>query len=175
MRKALGAIALVRILLTALALAFFRLQVVSGSAYALRAESNRIRTRIILPARGTIFDRHGHVMVDNVPAYAVSILPGSAGRVAATLRRIAPYLGLDEGRIDTLLRERARRPEAPLVILRNADLETVSPLEERRADLPNVRIEVHPRRRYVGGPATAHVLGVRRRDRPGGAVERAVQ
>jgi penicillin-binding protein 2 len=142
-----------------LGLAFFRVQVLSSSTYKLRAESNRLRPLEIPAPRGTILDRNGRIIADNVPAYAVSVLPGSRDSVEVTLRRLAPWLELEEDRVQRLLERRGRNPNAPLTVDRDVDFDQVSALEERRSQFPNIYVEMHPRRRYVSGEAMGHVLG----------------
>jgi len=137
--------------------AFFRVQVLSSSDYALTAEENRLR-RIEQPApRGTIFDRKGRVVADNVPGYAVTILPGPRDTIEATLERIAPILELEEARLGELREEITASRH--LLVDPDVEYEKVAQLEERRPEFPGVYIETRPRRRYFGGAALGHVLG----------------
>jgi len=137
--------------------AFFRVQVLASSDYALTAENNRLR-RIELPApRGTIFDRTGRVVADNVPGYAVTILPGPRDSIRATLDRIAPILELSGARVEELRGRIAGSQH--LLVDPDVEYEKVAQLEERRPEFPGVYIETQPRRRYFGGAALGHVLG----------------
>jgi penicillin-binding protein 2 len=138
--------------------AFFRVQVVGSSMWVLRAQSNRLRHLPIPAPRGTIYDRNGDILADNAPGYAVTLLPGPADSIRATLGRLAPYMDLSPARIDRLL-EDLRRYGRELVVDADADFAVVSALEERRSEFPNVFVEMRPRRRYLAGPAAAHVLG----------------
>src|SRR5512140_873359 len=74
-RRALGAVAVLLVGFGGLGAAFFRTQVVETKEFALQAEANRLRPMVIPAARGTIFDRNGQVIADNVPGYALSLLP----------------------------------------------------------------------------------------------------
>ncbi|MDT8369598.1 MAG: penicillin-binding protein 2 [Longimicrobiales bacterium] len=140
-----------------LGVSFFRVQVLASSDYALTARNNRLR-QIELPApRGTIFDRNGRVVVDNVPGYAVTILPGPRDTIAATLDRLAPILGLTPRRVEELRSRIAGNRH--LVVDADVAFERVSRLEERRPDFPGVHIETRPRRRYFGGAAVGHIVG----------------
>ena len=95
-QRARGATLLLFAVLVLLVGAFFRLQILSGSEYALRSDENRLRA-ISLPApRGTIYDRHGRVIADNVPGYVVSVLPGPRDTIAATIDRLAVRLDISE-------------------------------------------------------------------------------
>jgi penicillin-binding protein 2 len=138
--------------------AFFRVQVLGSSMWALRADSNRLRQLPMPAPRGTIYDRNEEILADNAPGYAVTLLPGPADSIRATLGRLAPYMDLSPARIDRLL-EDLRRYGRELVVDADADFAVVSALEERRSEFPDVFVEMRPRRRYLAGPAAAHVLG----------------
>ena len=49
--------------------AFWFVQVVRGSYYRDLAENNRLRKVAIKAPRGSIYDRNGRVMVENLPSY----------------------------------------------------------------------------------------------------------
>ena len=157
--RARGAYVVVVLFMGTLAAAFFRIQVLRSSTWALKAESNRLRQLPVPAPRGTIYDRHGAILADNVPGYAITVLPGPPDSVRATLERMARYVDLSEARIDRLLGVLKRYGRQPLVVDADADFHVVSALEERRAEFPDIYIEMRPRRRYLAGPATAHVLG----------------
>src|SRR5512141_3374786 len=54
--------------------AFFRTQVLQHQNFATQSEENRLRP-IPLPApRGIIYDRHGEIIAENLPAYSVSLI-----------------------------------------------------------------------------------------------------
>ncbi len=136
---------------------FFRAQVLSSSDYALTATNNRLR-QIELPApRGTIVDRNGRIVADNVPGYAVTILPGPKATIEATLDAVAPILELSPARVEALREGIAS--DRHLLVGTDVSFEKVSILEERRSDFPGVYIETRPKRRYFGGAAMGHVLG----------------
>ena len=158
-RRAQGAMVGLFLLFAGLFTVFFRVQVLASSTYKLRAEENRLR-RLDVPApRGTIFDRNGRIIADNVPSYAVTVLPASRDSVMATvaqLRTYIPLTNLQVSRLDATLR---RYPRQPLVVTADAGLEAATALMERRAEFPNVYVEMRPQRRYTDGPAVSHVLG----------------
>lgn len=152
----IGLVTLFAILL----IAFFRIQVLESNTYELRSDSNRLRPFPIEAPRGAILDRNGRVMAGSVPGYSLSVFPStSAGVMEATLERLQAYLGLDDERVAVLL-ERARRdPYRPLLVDSDADFDVVSTLEERRAELPSVVIQMDPKRQYQGARAVSHLIG----------------
>lgn len=142
-----------------LTIGFFRLQVLRSDTWELRAESNRIRQLPIPAPRGTIYDRNGLVIADNVPGYAITLLPGPPDSIRATLNQMSQYLEISDERIESLLAFLTRYGRQPLVVDADADFSVVSALQERRTEFPTVHIEMRPRRRYFGGEAAAHILG----------------
>ena len=142
-----------------LGVAFFRAQVLRSSTYMLQAESNRLRPLSVPAPRGTIFDRNGRIIADNVPGYAVTVIYERRDSARVTLERLRPFLGLDDEEVDRLMRTVDRYPGQPLLVDMDADFAAVSTLEERRTEFPNVFVEMRPKRRYVSGPAVSHVVG----------------
>jgi len=53
----------------------WRLQIVEGEHYRMLADRNRFRLVPIEAARGVIYDRHGRILVRNIPSFAVTIIP----------------------------------------------------------------------------------------------------
>lgn len=157
--KARGGLIVIGLVMGTLLATFFRAQVLRSDAWALRAESNRLRPLPVLAARGTVFDRHGEVLADNIPGYAVSVLPAQRDSVEAVLNRLRPLLGLSDEQIERLMTRQRQNPRQPLVVDTDATFEEVAALEERRNQFPSVFMEMRPKRRYVAGPAAAHVLG----------------
>jgi len=147
------------VLMGALVVAFFRAQVVRKDAWEFQSNSNRLRPMPIPAPRGTIFDRNDSVLADNVPGYAVVLLPDRRDSLRARLERLQPYLGLSEARIARLMETEARYPRLPLNVSLNAPFAEVSALMERQADFPGLYLEMRPRRRYPDSVAVGHVVG----------------
>lgn len=138
----------------------FRMQVLKHTSYALHSDENRLRAIPIPAPRGAIYDRTGRVLAENVPGYAVSILPASLDSLRAALRALAPTLGLTESAIESVVEKYRRYPGRPVAVEGDASFAEVSAIEERRAELPaGIIVEATPKRHYPLGPAAAHVLG----------------
>jgi penicillin-binding protein 2 len=142
-----------------LAAAFFRLQVLEHDQYRMRSESNRLRS-VPLPApRGMILDRHGAVIADNVPGYAVSLLAQNADSLAAMLRRLGRLLPLDSDDVARIEERFREAPYEPALVVKDAAFPLVSRLEEHRATLPGLVIATEPKREYPDSVAVAHLVG----------------
>jgi penicillin-binding protein 2 len=157
--RAQGATLVFGALMLLLILSFFRAQVIRNDDYALRSDRNRLRPQVVPSPRGTIFDRNGLVIADNIPGWSVSLLPAPLDSMQATLTRLAPFLRLNEERIERLLEVARRSPGQPLALTTDGSMEMVAALEERRGDFPGILLEMRPKRRYIHGPAVAHVVG----------------
>lgn len=157
--RARGATGVLVLLLAILGGAFFRAQVLRNDDYALRSDMNRLRPQVVPAARGTIFDRNGGIVADNVPGWSISLLPAPLDALRETLLRLQPVLGLSDDRVDRLLEQARRTPGHPVLVTADGDPAAVAALEERRSDFPEVLLEMRPKRRYIHGPAVAHVVG----------------
>ncbi|HET9637145.1 MAG TPA: penicillin-binding protein 2 [Gemmatimonadaceae bacterium] len=139
--------------------AFFKTQVLQHKQYVLQSQENRLRP-IPLPApRGIIYDRHGEVIAENLPAYSVSITAPNVDSLRAALAGLQPTLQLTQNDINLAVRRYRRAPTRPTVILPDASIDIVSVLEEHRLDFPRLIIQSVPKRYYPDGPAVATFVG----------------
>ena len=144
----------------------FRLQVVSGDQYALEARSNRLRELPIPAPRGTIYDRHGRVVADNVPGYQVLLMPivganglGNPDSMRVRVEELRPVLGLSDDQITVAMRKWNRQRHLPMVVLQDAPLRAVAAIAERKPQFPGVLVHEYAKRRYPAGEAIAHFIG----------------
>ncbi len=139
--------------------AFFKTQVIQYRQYVMQSEENRLRP-IPLPApRGIIYDRHGEVIAENLPAYSVSITAPSVDSLRSALAQLGPTLQLGQNDINNAIRRYRRAPTRPTVILPDATIDIVSVLEEHRLDFPRLIIQSVPKRYYPDGPVVASFVG----------------
>ena len=158
-RRAARARLMVGMLLGALILVFVRSQIFGASDWVLQSESNRLRAVTIHAPRGTILDRKGRAVADNVPGYTVSILPASRDSMLASLERVQAHLDIPDAVRAEVLGRIERGGVAPARVSGDASMDEVAALEERRSAFPRVLIELRPKRRYPGGVVGAHVVG----------------
>ena len=143
-----------------LLLRLWYLQVISYEELFERSVRNRTRMLITEAPRGPVYDRHGVLLVDNRPAFQISVMRQDIINRDELFQRLSSLLDVD---IDNLvmrwqegLRLPAYRP-VPLVI--DVDRELVELVQENSIDLPGVLIEVRPVRDYPDPHAVAHVIG----------------
>jgi penicillin-binding protein 2 len=138
----------------------YHLQVQENSNYKLLAEDNRVNQRLIIPARGRIFDRVGRPLAINVPTYRVRIVREDAKDVEAVLRALAQLIPLEPQRIDDIVRQaRVTRAFVPLTIQDGLSWEDVSTIAVHSPELPGVLLDSGLLRQYPERETVSHVLG----------------
>ncbi len=155
----LGAIAL-----AVFAVLFFRLwslQVLSGDTYLAAAQGNQLRTIRIEAPRGTILDRDGRVIVDNVPGTAVKLWVGDlpAKRRYEVIRRLAWVLNVRPVRLAKEVDARINDPLDPITVKTAVGEDQISYLYEHQADFPGVQIQQTYLRHYPYQSLAAQMLG----------------
>ena len=139
--------------------AFFRTQIIQHEKFQLRAETNRLRPIPLTPPRGTILDRKGEIIAENVPGYSVKVLAPSVDSLRALLARVGRVVPLDTAQIEEVVRRFRTARYQPALIFGDASAETIARLEEHRAVLPGLVIQTEPKRLYPAGKAVAHLVG----------------
>ena len=159
MRRSLGARSALFLIMFILLGAAAKLQVLEVEEYALAAKNNRLRPLMIHSPRGTIYDRHGQVIAENVPAYQVLLMPGKRDSMRAQIKRMQPVLGITDRQIEYAWKKWQRQSHLPLVLLSDAPPEVVARLEESRSQFPGVLLFEYAKRHYPAGDAVAHIIG----------------
>ena len=136
----------------------FQLQMIYSEEYGRKSEENSIRTIPKEPVRGYIFDRNGTLVVDNRPAFSVTIMPFEFDK--HTIDNLSSLLSLDPEFIrDRLKKGEAYSRFAPVKIKRDIDFRTLAALEENRDRLPGVDYQVESKRWYTTRALASHTLG----------------
>jgi penicillin-binding protein 2 len=153
---------LVVVLLGVLVARLWFLQVIGGGEYQERAEANRVRTVVTAAPRGAITDRNGTAMVTsrevlNLVADPQQLGGGEGQRV---LRRLSVALGHPPGHFAARVRKAGEaRPFEAVVLEEETTPELQAYVQERRAQLPGIRLKAAYVRDYPAGTAAAHALG----------------
>src|SRR5437867_3263215 len=150
------------ILLGMLAVRLYMLQIVNGARYAEIAENQRIRLLPIPAPRGVIFDRDGHLLVDSRPIYTILL----SREDTKGIDRYSLIEPLSEGlRIDPeILRDRFDQVKSQpafesILIKEDAAQADIAWVDAHQLELPALRVEQTPQRRYPPNGMLAHVLG----------------
>ncbi|MGB6837396.1 MAG: penicillin-binding protein 2 [Dehalococcoidia bacterium] len=162
-RKFLALHLVILLLFGALILQLVRMQVIDAESYQERAEHNRLRLVPVMTSRGLIYDRHGELLVENVPSFAAGVVPADLPDeeflpVLAELDRLLD-IPLREVALEIAAVKESKDPFSPVIVKADLDEETAFRLREAEPGLAGVHVLVEPRRHYIEGPLLAHVLG----------------
>lgn len=135
------------------------LQVLEGGRMHELSEKNRIRIRPVAAPRGILFDRNGLPLVDNRPAFTLSLIPREMDDRNSVLARLSVLLKIPVGELLDALDRVPADSIRPVRVRRGLSLEDVTKVEERKLELPGVIVEVEPQRVYPTSTFAAHLLG----------------
>ena len=149
-----------------LSTALVRLQVLRGDELALKAKEYRYRALPIPAPRGTIYDRHGRVLAENVPGFQIQIMPPEVRNtkarqdsMRAIVTRLQPIIGATDDEVTSAFRKWTQQAHLPMILMQDAPERAVAALAERHYQFPSVLVHQYAKRRYPPGPAIAHFIG----------------
>jgi len=158
--RVLAATALVGAAFFVLLFRFWYLQVKEHAYYDELSQNNATRLIKAVAPRGLIHDRLGIKIAENRPGFDLYIVPEDVKDWPRTKQMLASLIDIDEETINERLEKSKKRPPFQAVKLRE-DLswdETVR-VESSKFEMPGIMLDVAPKRSYVFGEATAHLLG----------------
>lgn len=154
------------LLLTLFLLArLYQLQVVQHDLYATLSDKNRIQVQPLPPNRGLIFDRHGELLADNSPSFALTITRERVNDLEATLAHLKTTLGVTDDEVEAFRKRLARRqrPLESVPIRFRLTQEEIAKVSVDLFALPGVEVEAKLVRHYPLAALTAHLVGSVRR------------
>ena len=157
------------------------LQLIQGESYLLQTEENRTRLISNPPARGSIYDRNGIILADNIASYSIIItpayLPDDDGDIQQIYRELSELTGIPVS-YGTILDAKNLAPCTPgpgilqlvelgasnapfeaVKIQCNVSEETALVVREKVTGWPGVDILIEPMREYPTGSLTANLIG----------------
>ncbi len=136
------------------------LQVDQADQFRLLAEENRIKFKLLPPARGEVFDRNGILLAQNIPTYQIKIVREDAGDIEDVLASLGKIVTLDPDMLEDARKQFKRSaPFYPVTVADNVAWKDLSRVSVNAPALPGVTPEVGLSRVYPLGADFAHVLG----------------
>jgi penicillin-binding protein 2 len=154
--------ALILVLLAVLTVRLYVLQIINGRHYAEIAENQRIRLLPIPAPRGVIFDRNGRVLVDSRPIYSIILSrEDTKGIDRYTLvKPLSQGLNLDPGMLSERFDQVKSQPAFESILIKEGATQAeIAWVDAHQLELPALRVEQTPQRRYPANGMLAHVLG----------------
>ena len=142
----------------ALVVRLIQLQVVEQKEYGKESDKNSIKKITEIPARGLMFDRMGKIIVDNRPAYTLTITPFQFDKNLTD--EVASLVGIEPEEIkQQLSKAKGTNRFNPVIITRDLDFKTISFIEENRDRLKGVGYQVQSLRSYPNKFRGSHIFG----------------
>ncbi len=159
-RRLSGTVIVVLALFLILLARLYYLQIIKGDEFRRLSENNCARLQSIPPARGLIFDRNGNLMVDNRPAFNVSIILEGVKNPKEVISRLSKFLEVSPETLMAKFDKAKGWPSfRPILLKRDLSRDAVAVLEAHKLDLPGVMMTVEPMRHYIEGERAAHLVG----------------
>ncbi|MEO6912448.1 MAG: penicillin-binding protein 2 [Candidatus Baltobacteraceae bacterium] len=148
-----------------------QVQIIHGEEYRNAAQANQIRLIPVSAPRGTIFDRHGHVLVRNRPSFVVGLIPSEVKDITSEMKALSQSIGVPPAQLwKRLLHHRGinytdfdevatYEPYGPVILASDLSVAHVARVAELQSDLPGVDLEAQPVRDYPMQLAGSHVFG----------------
>ncbi len=134
------------------------MQIVEHQTYDDKSSRNSIKAIEQTPLRGVFYDRNMNVLVNNIPAYTLRIIPSEYDKKLSPM--LDAVLGADSGYVNKILyNNRMYSKYIPVRIKRGIDFKVVSWLEENSEHLPGVDYIVEMQRGYPDDIRGSHVFG----------------
>jgi penicillin-binding protein 2 len=174
---------IIAVIFTIYLIRLFSLQIVQGANYSAQAEENRIKNISVQTTRGSILDRNGFILADNVPSFDVSItpanLPGDIGTTEEIYRELSELIQVpvtngvindqsvktfsecstDFGIKEIVLIGDTNAPYQSIKVKCNVDQNTALIIKEKSSDWSGVNVDISFIRHYPTGSLTSEIIG----------------
>ncbi len=143
---------------TVLAGRVFYLQFIGDDQLKKRAHGNKIRTTVIEPARGRLYDRNGVLLVDNQHAYNLYVVPEVLLNNQTSLNFVAALFKDNPESLRIVLSDSTVEQNQEFRLRRDVGLEIFAKLEEQGGQIRGVKVKNEWKRTYPLAIAP-HILG----------------
>ncbi len=136
------------------------LQVLHHEHFSGLSQDNRVRILPAPPTRGLIYDRNGHILAQNLPAWQLDLVPEQIADMEGTLQQLGELIEISGGDIERMHNQRQRQRAFEAVPIRlHLSEEELARFAVRRHEFPGVEMRANLMRHYPYGALTAHVVG----------------
>ncbi len=145
-------LSVILLVFTAIIARLIFLQIGQGGNFEALAERNRQRILPIPAERGLIFDRDNVQLTENIPSFALAVVPQDLPRNpderAQVVKRLAELSNKDEKVVAEILLEYSAYSHESIVVQENIDYDTAIKLMIDAGNLPGIQIQRGSKRHY---------------------------
>ncbi len=134
----------------------FYIQIIDKS-YFIASENNVIRKLIVYPARGSVMDRNGKILVQNTPVYDLMVIPKEVRAFDTTLL-CSLINSTKEDFIESYRDGHKKSPYKPFIVEKQLSLQTYARLQELLYQFKGFYVQNRTVRNYPR-PIAAQLLG----------------
>jgi len=136
----------------------FQMQILHRVEYDMKSTDNSIKSLELQPLRGIFYDRNYKVLVSNVPAYTLRIIPAYYDTTLSKI--LETVVGTESGFIKNLLQKnRIYSKFLPVKVRRGVDFKVIAWFEENSEHLTGVDYIIEMQRFYPEGIIASHTFG----------------
>lgn len=136
----------------------YQLQILDFDTYNPLSKKNSIRQEYVNPARGLIYDRDGHLLVDNEPIYTITITPSDYDTTETPL--LARLLGVQISDLKERINEATQYSwYRKSRLYTDVDFKVFSEIQENIWRLPGIGHQIESKRHYPSTAEASHILG----------------
>jgi penicillin-binding protein 2 len=138
------------------------MQVDQAEEFRLLADENRLKVRLLPPARGLLYDRNGVILAENEQTFRIVIRKEDASDIEVVLAKLEDLIGLspdEQERVRKTLKSRDTGPSVPVTIADRLTWEAFSTVAANGPALPGVSPEVGLTRFYPFSDDFVHTVG----------------
>ena len=158
-RQYLIAIGITWFLIIVLLARFFQIQIFGHDRYRKKANTNRIRKITTTAPRGLILDRNGQILVDNLPTYVLTAIPGELSQKGDKFGLISKTIGLDSIIVSRNYKKYYRGRFISTRLAKDLTFHQISKLEENKLNLEGIYYQQFPERYFPSAVRASHILG----------------
>lgn len=151
------------LILAAILLRTFWLQILKGDYYSERSNKNTVRLYQSRPIRGIVYDRNNEALTENIPDFNLLIIPADLPKDSLELqkwvKKFSEFLKKDETEISDFVKKLNKSSTEPITFNITLDHDTLVLLETQLPNLPAVFISKETKRIYIDGNYFAHLVG----------------
>jgi penicillin-binding protein 2 len=149
------------LVVSALSVRLFYLQVADTGSYGGLADSNRVVLQAIPSSRGLIYDRTGLQLVQNVPTFTVKVRPAELpfSQREQVVGRLADLLGTPAADINEAIDRNPGSRFDQVRVAADVPEDVARVIAEEHLSLPGVEVVVEARRDYLLGPLVSQLVG----------------